>query len=390
MVKRRFQKGCFQLKDGVAYSFYYEDCEQPDGLHATRKVRYLIGRVGPDGLSERAARREHDRIMQEVNRKRGSVAPAIKGRTFRDAVDAWRTAIAPHLSPSTVRQRESHFRKHILPRFKDAAPHTLDVQTLQRFATDLRKVLSRKSVVHVLTTVFGVLDYAGRCGTLVTKVSLADLELGTSTSEPDTAFFTLHQAVRIIEAAPEPYKTMFSVAWSTGLRAGELLALSVADLNFHRKTIRVNKSSDDNTREIRQPKTRNSSALLPMPSALEAVLKGYLNRHWRPNAPGLLFPNRKGTKPRWRDNVVKYGLKPVLSTLDYTHSGTVLRPSLRMHLYLSRCCNNKCATLTFGPRFASTHEQFQPVSAMQWSASESQLVQLCRLVQVPLLCFLFS
>jgi Phage integrase, N-terminal SAM-like domain len=97
---------------------------------------------------ERAARREHDRIMHEVNRMRGSVAPAVKGRTFRDAVAAWRTAVAPHLSPATVRQRESYLRKHILPRFGDAAPHTLNLSALQQFATDLRKVLSRKTVIN--------------------------------------------------------------------------------------------------------------------------------------------------------------------------------------------------------------------------------------------------
>jgi len=78
---------------------------------------------------------------------------------------------------------------------------------------------------------------------------------------------------------------------------------------------RVSKSSDDNTRDIRQPKTKNSSAMLPMPSALEAMLRKYLENHWKPNPSGLLFPNAKGTHPRWRDNVVKYGLKPVLKQL---------------------------------------------------------------------------
>jgi len=108
---------------------------------------------------------------------------------------------------------------------------------------------------------------------------------------------------------------MFAVAWSTGLRAGELLALTVADLDFHRKTVRVSKSADDNTRDVRQPKTKNSSSMLPMPSALEAMLRQYLEHHWKPNPSGLLFPNKKGTHPRWRDNVVKYGLKPVLKKL---------------------------------------------------------------------------
>jgi integrase len=45
------------------------------------------------------------------------------------------------------------------------------------------------------------------------------------------------------------------------------------------------------------------------------VLQNYLEKHWRDNPTGLLFPNRWGTHPLWRDNVVKYGLKPVLERL---------------------------------------------------------------------------
>ena len=54
------------------------------------------------------------------------------------------------------------------------------------------------------------------------------------------------------------------------MRAGEILALTLDDLDFTSKTVRVNKSADDNTRKIRQPKTDSSVGLLPMPSALES------------------------------------------------------------------------------------------------------------------------
>jgi integrase len=103
----------------------------------------------------------------------------------------------------------------------------------------------------------------------------------------------------------------------TGLRAGELLALTVGDLDFANKTIRVNKSSDDRTREIRQPKTKASVAVLPMPSALEAMLRAYLMR-WTPNPTGLLFPTRNGSRPRSRANVVRVGLRPVMRQLGIT------------------------------------------------------------------------
>jgi integrase len=321
VAKRRFQKGCFQLKDGVAYSFYYEDFERPDGSLETRKTRHLIGRVGGEAMSERAARREHDRIMQDVNRKRGSVARPVKGIGFSEAVDSWRTAVAPNFSPSTVRQYESHLRIHILPRFKDCLVTELKIPLLQQFATDLRKVLSRKSVVNVLTTTIGILSYAKRCDAIAKHPTLRDLQLGTEPNGTEVPFFTRQEATQIIKEAAEPYRTLFAVAWSTGLRAGELLALTVPDLDFHQKTIRVNKSSDDNTRQIRLPKTKNSSALLPMPSVLESILRNYLDHHWGPNEKCLLFPNKRGTKPRWRDNVVKYGLKPILKRLGLpTHN----------------------------------------------------------------------
>jgi integrase len=202
-----------------------------------------------------------------------------------------------------------------LPRFKDEAPQALDLSTLQQFATDLRKTLSRKTTVNILSSVFVILDYAKRCGTLVADVSLGDLELGETTSPPEPAYFTKDQAKRIIAEAQEPYRTMFAVLWSTGLRAGELLALGVDDIDFTRRTIRVHKSADDATRVIHQTKTKKSTATLPMPSALERFLQNYLTHHWKSNPSGLLFPNRKGTRPRLRDNVVRYGLKPVLKKL---------------------------------------------------------------------------
>jgi integrase len=302
------------VENGNGYSYFYEDAKQADGSLATRKVRHFIGRI-PTDMSERSGRREHDRLMHAVNQKRGSVAPAVRGQTFRDAVTSWRNAVAPNLSPATVRQRESYLRAHILPRFSGAAIQTIDVAALQQFATDMRKVLSQKTVVNVLGTVFAILNYAERTGSRVAKVSFSDLILGEAT-QPQVPFLTKEQASRIIETAKEPYKTAFTVLWNTGLRAGELLALTRDDLDFERRTIRVNKSADDKTREVRQPKTKNSIALLPMPSTLEPILRNYLEHHYKPNPAGILFTNRAGTRSMKRESLVQFVLKPILRKLN--------------------------------------------------------------------------
>ena len=267
----------------------------------SRRARHTIGRVGENGISQRAALREHQAFMEKVNLKRGSVAPAIVGQTFEDITNDWRKDIAPHLADSTVRQRESHLRSHILPRFGKEAPHTLTIPTLQQFVTALRQQkLSRKTVIEVLVTISGIQKYAAKHGIRTVVISLKDLELGREKVTARRPYFAKEQAVRIIGAAKEPYQTMFSLVWSTGLRAGELLALTVDDLDFARQTILVNKSADDNTRKIGQTKTQTSTALLPMSSSLTNALRTYLAGPWRNNPRGLLFPNRRGTHPLWR------------------------------------------------------------------------------------------
>jgi integrase len=297
--KRRFQKGSFQVQYGSAYTLFYKDAEKPDGTITTGRARHFIGDVSV--MSERAARREHDLFIAEINRRQGSVPVPIKGETFQDAVDAWRQDVAPQLSPSTVTQRESYLRIHVLPVFAKESPHALDVPALQRFATSLQNDLSSKTIINVLETIVAVLRYAKKCGMRTSPVSFSDLTL-KAPETPERPFFTSKQVGQIIAEAREPYKTMFALASILGARAGELMALTVPDLDFHRKTIRVNKSADDLTRQVRQPKTKKSVALLPMPSYLEAMLREYLRHHWKENPNQLLFPApRRGGFARSRN-----------------------------------------------------------------------------------------
>jgi integrase len=317
--RRRFQKGCFYIEaNGGMYSSFYIDAIGPDGLPATKKTTRFLGNLKT--VSERAARREHAKIMEQVNLERGSIAPIPKGQSFTEAINKWRSAIAPNLSPATVRQRESHFRVHILPRFGKLAVHELGLHEIQQFATDLRRTVSRPTTIGILCTVFGVLGYAEKCKMKVSGVKPADIELGTKTDRPVVPFFTREQATMIVEEAREPFKTLFALAWYTAMRSGELLALTIDDLDFANKTIRVNKATDDNTRIVRQPKTESSNAILPMPSALEGILRTYIQR-WKPNPGGILFADKTGARSRSRDNVVKNGLHPVLRKLGIpTHN----------------------------------------------------------------------
>jgi len=83
------------------------------------------------------------------------------------------------------------------------------------------------------------------------------------------------------------YKMIFLLALGTGLRRGELFALTMADIDFERREVRVNKTvrsvrviNKDGTYKykvvVKPPKTRNSNRFVPIPSGLIPLLARHM------------------------------------------------------------------------------------------------------------------
>jgi integrase len=148
----------------------------------------------------------------------------------------------------------------------------------------------------------------------VPDVSLGSIKLGGNREASEAKYFKLNDAHRIIREAREPYKTIFALAFASGLRSGEILGIRVADLDFERRIIQPRTQADDRTRESRQLKTPKSKDTIPMTAETISMLEEYLKYHWKSNPQGLLFPNRRG-RPCKRAYVVKFGLWPILKRL---------------------------------------------------------------------------
>lgn len=130
----------------------------------------------------------------------------------------------------------------------------------------------------------------------------AALSLPREREKTEERFFTAEEARRIIAASKEPYSTLWAIIGITGCRAGEVLALKCSDLDFDKRLIRIRRTLDDSTRQMYAPKSKSSSADLPMPDGLANRLRKFLADGWRANEAGLLFCNSKG-KPMQRSKV---------------------------------------------------------------------------------------
>ena len=83
--------------------------------------------------------------------------------------------------------------------------------------------------------------------------------------------FTLQEIDLILSYKENPYKNFLGVAFFTGARTGEILALEWKDINFENKTININKTRTKGL--TKQPKTKSSFRVIDMLPQCEFFLR---------------------------------------------------------------------------------------------------------------------
>jgi integrase len=115
----------------------------------------------------------------------------------------------------------------------------------------------------------------------------------------------------------------FEILYWCGLRVGELLALTPADIDFERKTIRVNKSYQRLKREdvITAPKTDKSVRQVDMPDFLCEEIQDYIHSIYGVENDQRIFPVTKSYLHHEMDRgCVETGVKRIrIHDLRHSH-----------------------------------------------------------------------
>src|SRR5215472_7948058 len=304
MPRRRYQRGRIISKGKrrkVWIGIFREDRMKPDGTIYRARRSLVLGAVKHmTKLQAIEALRPYLDAVNLVTMPRPKA-----GRTLNNFVEEWRRNVALTLKPSTVRAAESHLRTHILPAMGELSLTAATTRNVQAFISALAaKGLTRKSCENILQTLSGLLKTAKAWGYIPAVFDRSALSLPREGEKQEERFFTAEQAKQIIDASEEPYSTLWTVFSLTGCRAGEVFALRRSDLDFEKRVIRIRRTLDAATRQMHAPKSKSSSADLPMPDVLERRLRTFLAHHWRENEADLLFCNKLG-KPMVRNKVAQ-------------------------------------------------------------------------------------
>ena len=209
--------------------------------------------------------------------------------TYKNWLNEWLTHyIKPSSKQRTFEQYSKVAQIHILPYLGDIELTDLTPFVLQKFITDLttngNKRTGKGLSPNFIKTILSVIQNSLKTAHLVGYLSeySANKIKRPKIIEKQVECFTIQEQKKIEEAALSAKKDKYRgiiLCLYTGLRIGELLALTWNDIDFEKSILSVTKTCHDGNengehiRIIDTPKTENSRRQIPLSKTLVKMLK---------------------------------------------------------------------------------------------------------------------
>jgi integrase len=150
-----------------------------------------------------------------------------------------------------------------------------------------------KTIQNQLTAIF---NYAVKYYSLKENPCHKAGSMGKKNAD-EMLFWTKEEFGRFIEAVMDKPASfaIYMTLYYTGMREGELLALTPADIDLDKMTIRINKSYQrlNGQDVISTPKTPKSNRIITIPTKLGDCLKDYMGQCYDLQPTDRLFPYTK-------------------------------------------------------------------------------------------------
>ena len=215
---------------------------------------------------------------------------------FGSMVEIYFDDMKGRLKANTLKNKRYLVDAKILPFFQELPLNEITPAHVRKWQSDLlAEGLAPTYIKTINNQISAIFNYAVRYYDL--QVNPARLAGGVGKKNADEMnFWTVEQFTAVHEKVRKlPARTGLSVLFWTGLRIGELLALTPRDLDLDDGTLSVSKSfqSIDGEEVITEPKTPKSRRVVPVPSKLAAELREYMAALYDVGPDDRLFPFTK-------------------------------------------------------------------------------------------------
>lgn len=188
------------------------------------------------------------------------------------------------LKPTTYPGKENMFRKHITPYFGEMKLNQITATMVRQWQNVMMadpanyKKTYLKSINNQLSALF---NYACKYYGLSENPAKTCGSMGKSKADK-MDFWTLSE-FRQFEAAVSDKiisKTIFNLLYWSGMRSGEMMALTLKDFDFEAQAVEINKNYARLDKEdlILEPKTPKSNRRISLPAHVCEQVRDYANR----------------------------------------------------------------------------------------------------------------
>lgn len=249
--------------------------------------------------------------------------------SFESFVALYEKDVKPKLKLNTWLSKEHIIRTKILPYFKKrklseiTARDVIDWQNeIRQYTKSSGETYSPDYLKNVHTQLSCIFNHAIKYYGLQINPAAKAGNMG-SEQPKEMLFWTKEEYLKFIDAMmdkPMLYYA-FEILYCCGIREGELLALTPADFDFEKKTLRINKSYQrlQGKDVITTPKTKKSNRVIQMPDFLCNEIQDYFKQLYGLEADSRIFPLSKHTLKRGMEFGCKASGVKVIRIHDLRH-----------------------------------------------------------------------
>lgn len=220
--------------------------------------------------------------------------------TFGDLCTIYCNDMQHRLRSSTMITKENLIRTKLLPYFNDVPISRIEPGTIREWQNAMRSMEPKKGRHYSETylksmnnQLSAILNYAVRYYHLSANPCLAAGSMGKKLAGLKQ-FWRPEEFHDFLRHFPEDSdeRLIFALLYYTGIRIGELLALTCQDFHLTKGTVIISKSYRriHGQDSITPPKTPKSYRIIALPAFLEQLLKTFFNRHEKYEPEERIFP----------------------------------------------------------------------------------------------------
>lgn len=291
--------------------------------------------------------------------------------TMKSLIELYLEDMGTRLRKSTMDGKQYIFKDKIIPYFGNKQINQIKPTDIRKWQNALIKKgyaeTYLKTINNQLTAIF---NYAMRYYNLRDNPCHKAGSIGKSHAEEMNFWIKEEFDKFIVHVSDKPQsKTAFEILYWTGIRIGELMALTIKDINFDNNTIDINKSIQRIKGEdiITAPKTPKSKRIVPITEYLTGIIKEYIEHLYDKKSNDRLFLFTKHyLQKEMARGCKKSGVKHIRThDLRHSHASLLIELGFTPLLIAERLGHEKIETTLNTYSHLYPNKQEQVVGALQ-------------------------